>query len=168
MGDRRTEPLEPYEPAEPAYDWDYDDAGPRRPNVLWGRVALLGALFLLAFLLGRWTAPEGASPEELRQTRAELREAQDRIEVLENQAAQPTPTPTDLAPEESPAEEDEEEEPEGTVYVVEPGDTLVLIAEQECGDPALDELIADANGITDPTQLSVGDELIIPADCGEQ
>lgn len=162
MGDRITQPFEPYDPEPSGYDWDYaedEDHGP--PRILWGRVAILGTALLLAFLLGRATAPEGVSQEEfdaVRRARAEL-EAQ--VEQLRAQpVATPTPEPTPAA--EDTPDEDARAEVEGETYVVKSGDTLRGIAEQFYGDPTLDDLIADANDITDPTQLRVGQELIIP------
>jgi len=70
-----------------------------------------------------------------------------------------TPTPTQTA---TPAPT---EEP-GTTYTVQPGDTMFAIAEAFL--PAGAELnefaarIAEANGITDPTQIQVGQVLEIP------
>jgi nucleoid-associated protein YgaU len=51
--------------------------------------------------------------------------------------------------------------------VVERGDTLRGIAQTYCGDPSYDDAIAEYNGIRDPTELSVGSEIVIPPDCGE-
>lgn len=51
------------------------------------------------------------------------------------------------------------EQPAGPIYIVQSGDNLTSIAAQF--GISTDELIA-ANGITDPNQLAVGDELIIP------
>lgn len=78
--------------------------------------------------------------------------------------AEPAPT---LEPQPEPTEEPEPEptvapEPpaEGTVYIVQEGDIPETIAAQ-FGISA-EELMA-ANGITDPTSLQIGQELIIPA-----
>lgn len=157
MGDRITQPFEPYEP-EHSYDWDYaEDDNERPPRVLWGRVAILGGALLLAFLLGRTTAPEGISQEEfdaLRRTRAELEAEVERLQ------AQPVVTPTPAAT--TTAEGSPEPVAEGETYEVKSGDTLRGIAERFYGDPTLDDLIAEANDITDPTQLRVGQVLTIP------
>lgn len=70
----------------------------------------------------------------------------------------PTPTPTPSAT----------AEPQEQTYVVQGGDTLLAIAEQfaPAGTPPGDfaQRIQDANGITDPSSLQVGQELIIPAE----
>lgn len=68
--------------------------------------------------------------------------------------ATPTPTPTETA------------EPEQQTYIVQSGDTMFLIADQFAppGVAAADfaNTIAQANGITDPSSLQVGQELSIP------
>jgi len=46
--------------------------------------------------------------------------------------------------------------------VVKQGDTLSWIAGKEYGNPAEWRIIADANGISDPMRLRVGQELLIP------
>lgn len=53
----------------------------------------------------------------------------------------------------------QEESPSGPVYIVQEGDTLWDIA-QRFGIPWLD--LARENGISDPGQLSAGDEIVIP------
>jgi murein DD-endopeptidase MepM/ murein hydrolase activator NlpD len=53
----------------------------------------------------------------------------------------------------------QEEEPSAPVYIVQEGDTLWDIA-QRFGIPLED--LAQENGISDPGQLSAGDELVIP------
>ncbi|MGE3961579.1 MAG: LysM peptidoglycan-binding domain-containing protein [Dehalococcoidia bacterium] len=68
----------------------------------------------------------------------------------------PTPTPTATP------------EAQETTYIVQGGDTLFLIADQ-FAPPGVDPTefansIAAANGITDPSSLQVGQELIIPAE----
>jgi nucleoid-associated protein YgaU len=66
--------------------------------------------------------------------------------------ATPTPTPTETAAQET--------------YTVQAGDTLFLIASRYTSDNAeIDQLsraIAQANGITDPSSIQVGQVLIIP------
>ena len=61
--------------------------------------------------------------------------------------------------EEEPAEE---AEPETRTYLVQPGDTLRGIANEVYGDPDQWEVIAEANGLTRETVLTVGQELVIP------
>jgi nucleoid-associated protein YgaU len=157
----RTESLDPYQPQE-SYDWDYEDEPTNRPRILWGRVLALGAALVLAFLIGRWTAPEAVSQGEFDEVRAELEDAQEEIATLEAQLAQ----------EESPASPGATESPpdgdqgggaaEGESYTVERGDNLRLIALDFYGDAALDDCIAEANDIADPSLLPVGDTLVIP------
>lgn len=42
------------------------------------------------------------------------------------------------------------------------GETLRSIASRELGDPALWSVLAEANGIADPTRLRAGDEIVVP------
>ena len=53
----------------------------------------------------------------------------------------------------------QDDQPDGPVYIIQEGDTLWGIA-QRFGVPWED--LARANDITDPGQLSAGDELVIP------
>ena len=46
--------------------------------------------------------------------------------------------------------------------MVKQGDTLSWIAGKEYGNPAEWRIIAEANGIDDPLNLTVGQELLIP------
>lgn len=150
------EPLESYE--DESYDWDYDEEPRRGPKIFWGRVLLLGAFLILAFLLGRATAGSGVPQERVDALRAQLAEKDDEIARLEAaQETEPEPEPTT---EPSPA--DTATIPEGETYVVAQGDTLRDIAEDFYGDATLDDCIAEANGIDDPEALSVGSELTIP------
>lgn len=159
MDDRTTS----FEIDEPDYDWDYEEVQPRAPRVLWGRIAILVLLMGLAFWFGRTTAPQNDLAAELADARRDLRLAQSEIADLESQiaarpleeeAAEPTPEPT-------PKEAADPASKERT-YIVKPGDTLLEIAQRFYGDSDLDDLIAEANDIDDPTQLRPGDELIIP------
>jgi len=72
-------------------------------------------------------------------------------EETETPSPSPTPTPT----------------PEEQRYIVEPGDTMFLIADQYAPEGTAPtefaNAIAAANGITDLSSLQVGQELIIPA-----
>jgi nucleoid-associated protein YgaU len=174
MRDRSTEHLEPYEPADPGYEWEYDDerAG-RAPAILWGRVAVLALFLLLAFLIGRITAggDSGIAQARFNEVRAERDAASDRVASLETQVADleqqiaDTETENQTPPEEESPTGDEEpaaEEPEGEPYTIESGDTLVTIAEEYYDNPALDDYIAEHNGITDPSLIQPGQEIIIP------
>lgn len=159
--DDRTSSFEIDEPG--SYDWDYEEVPPRGPKVLWGRVLVLLGLMALAFWFGRTTAPKDDLGAELAEARQKLELAQDEIADLESQiaarpleeeATDPTPEPT--------AEETPDATTEQRTYVVKPGDTLLAIAEKFYGDSSLDDLIAEANGIEDPTELRPGDTLTIP------
>lgn len=52
--------------------------------------------------------------------------------------------------------------PEGTTYVVKAGDMLMKISKKFYGDENKYRLIMDANDITDPNKIAVGDTLKIP------
>ena len=152
----------PFTSSEPSYEWDYDNEPGPQPKVLWGRVVVLFLFLLIAFLIGRWTAggesgDAAALQRQLNEANAEIEDLTEELEAQEEQpAAVVTETPG--ATETPPAEEGE-----GETYVVKQGDTLRGIATCFYGDPALDDVIMEANGIDDPENLSIGDELIIPA-----
>lgn len=48
-------------------------------------------------------------------------------------------------------------------YIVQPGDTLAVIARRELGSPGKWRRIAEANGLTNPDVLRVGQRLLIPS-----
>jgi len=52
--------------------------------------------------------------------------------------------------------------PDGTTYIVRSGDMLMKIAIKFYGDESKYKLIMDANGITDPNKIAVGQKLVIP------
>ncbi len=172
MGDRMTETFEPYRP-DTSYDLDYEEEPqPGRPGrVLWGRVVILGVALLLAFLFGRATGggSEGVAQgeyDEVVEARDELRAEVATLEEQLAAAQEPTPAPTN-SPAAAGGGEDEATDPEdesegGHTYVVEAGDTLASIAAAEYGDASLDNFLAEANGITDPERLFIGQELVIP------
>jgi hypothetical protein len=177
MAQREHDSLEPYEPpSDPGYDWDYEpeDHGRNLPNILWGRVAVLGAVVLLAFLFGRMTSGGGgisqdrydAARSELRDARADVSDLQTQVQDLEDELAAPEDPNAGGGNEDPDAEGDgeETEQPaaDSEVYVVQAGDTLTTIAEDFYKDASLADFIAEANSITDATQLSVGAEIIIP------
>ena len=163
MDDGRTEPFEPYQP-ETSYDWDYEEAPPKRgaPKILWGRVVAVFVVLILAFFLGRATAggSDGVPQDRFNALEDENRLLEQQLQAARADQGQQTETPP-------PADNGEEETPPpdnagSEIYVVKPGDTLRGIAEKFYGDASLDDVIADANGIDDPMQLSAGQELIIP------
>ena len=172
MSDHETENFSPYEP-QTSYDWDYGDEQPRGGNnILWGRLAALTAVLLIAFFLGRASAPDGIPEEQFNQVRADLSEAEGQIDELQAALDEPEPEPvvteTPVAVDEGTEEEPVEEEPfDGQIYTVVAGDTMRGIAEEFCGDPLLDDFIADFNDIEDPSTIHPGQELKIPQDCDE-
>lgn len=176
MEEHPTKPFQPYESAttDDAFDYGYDEPEPRRPgsDIIWGRVAILGALVLLAFLIGRTTAGGGVSQAEFDQAKATAAEADTQIEDLQQQivALQEQLNAEDTSGTGTQGDGSGNENPNGggettgqaETYIVESGDTLQTIAEQFYGDVSLDDLIMEENGITDPTSLAVGQELTIP------
>ncbi len=157
MSNKVTESFDAHEGG--SYEWDYDEE-PRKPRVLWGRVIALIAVVLLAFLFGRATAGgDGPSQAELDRLQDEVSDLRAENEELQEAAAalvEPSPEPTLTEAATTPGEG------EDRFYTVKEGDTLRGIAIRFYGDPALDDLIAEANDISDPTQLSVGARLTIP------
>ena len=162
----RTEPLAPYEPEpEPSYEWDYEDERTSRPKVLWGRIVILVIVLILAYLLGRSTAPEGIPEGTLEQARAESAQLEEENqsladEVEELEAAQESPGPTTTT-----EAGGTDETGEARTYRVRRGDTLTSIAQEVCEDPSLDNAIGELNDISDPEQLPVGSDIEIPEDC---
>jgi hypothetical protein len=172
MGDRMTETFEPYRP-DTAYDLEYEDEPQRggTGRVLWGRVAILGAALLLAFLIGRATGggTEGVPQADYDEVVAERNDLENQVADLESDLAaaqEPTPPPASASPAAG-AGGEEATDPEGETeggetYEVQPGDTLASIAAEFYGDASLDDYLAEVNGITDPESLAVGQELTIP------
>ena len=163
----RTEPLAPYEPEpEPSYEWDYEDERRSRPKVLWGRLVILAIVLVLAYLLGRSTAPEGIPEGTLEQARAESAQLEEENQSLADQvdeleAAQESPGPTTTTEAGGTGETTGQER----TYRVQRGDTLTSIAQDVCEDPSLDNAIGELNDISDPEQLPVGSDILIPEDC---
>lgn len=56
----------------------------------------------------------------------------------------------------------EEADSDGNEYVIQSGDSLASIAQEVYGDPTLWRQIAQANDLTEPYALTVGDTLDIP------
>jgi nucleoid-associated protein YgaU len=82
----------------------------------------------------------------------------------------------DIQPEPSPQSPDSEAQPQDTDtavktvnYKVKPGDSLYKLSMDFYGDPQKVKLIMEANNISNPDHLMVGQVLIIPSDeQGEQ
>jgi LysM repeat protein len=156
-------------------DYDYDEADRYEGRILWGRIAVYGVAFVIVFILGTWWGGRGEPDEErivelqteVARLEEQNRELQSTIDTLSagEQAEPEEATEEDdeeaEEPEESP-EEDNAEEPETRTYLVQPGDTLRGIANEVYGDPDQWEVIAEANGLTRETVLTVGQELVIP------
>jgi LysM repeat protein len=164
MDDGRTEPFEPYQP-ETSYEWDYEEEPPRggTPKILWGRIIAIFGVLVVGFLLGRVTG--GGSEGVSQQTYDALKKKNSTLEQQLAAALASNDNPPDNAA--TPPVDDTTPSPtpatgKSKTYVVQQGDTLRGIAEKFYGDASLDDFIADANGITDATQLSVGAELTIP------
>jgi nucleoid-associated protein YgaU len=180
MRDHR-DTMEPYEPSDASYDWDYDgEPAEHNPStILWGRVAVLGAAILVAFLIGRLTAGGGVPEEDLAQAREQRDAAQAQVTQLEGQVADlqadldaaENATETPGAGEETPPADEEQDQGNGaagdfTTYTVQSGDTLRDIAEEVYCDATAFEGIAEANpnDVGPPPNyiVSVGDELVVP------
>ena len=166
------DPTRPFQASDADADLDWEDEE-GSPKLLWGRVLALAGILLLAFLLGRATAPDETS-DEVNDLRAELEQANELIAQLEDEVADtesPAPTitttPTDETDTEDPPPE-EEEEGEVKTYIAKEGDTFVSIAEDEFGDtnPAIVQCLVDANGGDDV--VSLNEEIQIPETCGEE
>jgi hypothetical protein len=175
--DHRTETMEPYEPSDAAYDWDYDgEPGEHRPpTILWGRVAVLGAVMLLAFLIGRLTAGGGGvDQDDLNQVRAERDDARQEVTQLQadleaaQEQVQDQPTPTPSPSPQAGAGADNQAGAESQLYEVQPGDSLRSIAEDFYGDFGLWTIIAEENNMTSDSVLQVGDEILIPPEPEEE
>lgn len=167
-----TRPFQPSEP-DPNLDWEDDEGSPK---LLWGRVLALAGTLLVAFLIGRASAPDD-SADEVTRLQTELAAARDEIQELEdilaasplvtdNQTDQDTdgndggvesPGPTDT-------ETDEGDGDEGTVqeYTVKEGDTYFHISEEVFGDPQGWQCIQEAN---DNEGLDPGDTINVPDTC---
>ncbi len=190
MQDPMTEPVEAYKPRyasgtdrdddhyeddEHGYDDDY-----QYPQILWGRVAILGAALIAAFLLGRMTKPAGIPESELTKARQRISELQKENDNLMTElAAAPidgVPAEEEVLVEEPEATAETEEgvgenddgeqvtttQEISTTYVVEKGDTLTSIARKFYGKASFASLIAEANDMSDPGDLTVGQKLLIP------
>jgi nucleoid-associated protein YgaU len=170
--DHRTETMEPYEPSDAAYDWGYDEEPGEHhpPTILWGRVAVLGAVILIAFLVGRLTAGGGGvDQEDFDRVRAERDDAQaevtrltGEVEALEAQQQTPPADEETPPPDEEAQQDTATDEPQSEAYVVQPGDSLRSIAEEFYGDVGLWTVIAEENNMTSTSVLQAGDEILIP------
>ena len=158
------DPTDAYERDEP-YEWDYEDAEDQRPRIMWGRLISLIVLVVASFLLGRATTTQSSLQDELDEARAEAEAAEEEVRTLEQQLAAEDAEIAIASPSPTAEEEEEQARPRaGRTYIVKSGDTLAGLALRFYGDSSLDDLIAEANDIEDPSSLSVGMKLIIPPD----
>lgn len=170
-----TRPFDPSEP-DPGLEWEEDDGSPK---LLWGRVLALAGVLLLAFLIGRMSAPD-ESAEEVQNLQERLEAANAKISDLEEKLIVGTPVETppetpdtgDEPPDDEPPPTDDEptgdpdgeEGEEGTVesYTVKSGDTYTSISEDRFGDPSGAECLSEAN---DGAALQPEQEILIPETC---
>lgn len=171
MTNDATEPFRPTrddDPTDDSYEWDYEEE--RTPSgVLWGRVLALAAMLILAFVLGRASAPSGVPSDEVDRLQTRLQVTQDELARLEADAEQepqgnPTPStsPTAQATDDAGDTADPGNEGDTLVYTVQSGDTFATLAEEFYDDPALDDFLAEANGLSVSDPLQVDQELQIP------
>lgn len=166
-----TRPFDPSEP-DPGLEWEEDDGSPK---LLWGRVLALAGVLLLAFLIGRMSAPDDSAEQveslqdRLASANARITELEDKVLIdaspIETPPESPPDTPDDELDESPPPDEgDEGEGEEGTVetYTVESGDTYTSISDDLFGDPAGAECLSDAN---DGAALQPDQEINVPDTC---
>jgi LysM repeat protein len=157
--DKETTPFQAAQPG-PDDDWEYE-TDRSRGRILWGRILALAVALVLAFLAGRVTGGGNGSVSatSLEKVKKDLAAARATIAA---QNAVPSPT-AEVTPENTPTPEaTDSATPQGTTYIVKSGDTLRGIAAKFYGDSSLDDLIAQANNISDPTLVHPGTELLIP------
>lgn len=152
-----------------AYEYEDEEYS---SNVLWGRLAALVVLLLVAFFIGRCSAGDAASSQELQDAKATIVDLSSENATLQQQlnaqaagGVAPRDGGGDAGATEAPAEPTAQPAPdggEGETYEVRPGDTLTSIAEQFYGDPQAFEPIAEANNLSADVPLQVGQELTIP------
>lgn len=151
-------------------DYDYETEEHYEGRVLWGRIAVYGVAFLFVFLLGNCLGGRGAAdPDDIAALEAQVdalsEENEDLREHIDALSAgqQPPPPPDDEETgEDAEAEGSDGEAAATRTYIVQSGDTLTTIAREFYNDSTQWEVIAEANGLTRDTPLTVGQELVIP------
>lgn len=157
---------------------EFEDEPYRGTQILWGRVLVLLLALALAFWLGTTFGGDASAQTELADQRAEIIRLESEIAALEAEVAA-VDAGGAAREEEAPASEasagdggngngdarsEPAEEPDngGSEYVIQSGDSLASIAQEVYGDPTLWREIAQANDLSEPYALSVGDTLDIP------
>lgn len=155
-------------------------------RLLWGRIAVLLAVLLLVFFLGRWSVGDsGATEQELADANARVAQLESEVRSLEAQLqaeaaggvggadaqgeASPGVTPGQDATPEPEATQGDAAVPTGQdaatanrTYEVQEGDTLISIAQQFYDDPEAWQQIAELNNLSEDNALTVGTVLQIP------
>jgi len=160
---------------------EFEDEPYRGTQILWGRVLVLLLALALAFWLGTTFGGDASAQTELADQRAEILRLESQIASLQAEVAA-VDAGGAARDDEAPASEDsaggggngdgdadaqsepaEEEEDDGaSEYVIQSGDSLASIAQEVYGDPTLWRDIAQANDLSEPYALTVGDTLDIP------
>lgn len=140
-------------------------------RVLWGRVATAVVVVLVAFGMGRCSA-DGVPEDEVAALDDQVASLQSENEQLRAQVdslgealdEQSDPAPTEGATPEptSTASDVRVEGAPGGIWTVESGDTLFEIALDVYDDPDQRQAIAQANGLTLDSTLTVGQVLQLP------
>lgn len=169
-------------------EYGYDDGRPPTDRILWGRVAVLGVVLLLAFVLGRCSA--GASDDD----GDEVTDLQEQVQTLLDENADlqasldarsaggatdtddsdgaddtqgdegDTDGEGDADADSGQDAEDADDAEDGRRYEVQEGDYLYGIAEEVYGDGSKYDLIVEANGLSQDEPLRPGQVLEIPPD----
>jgi nucleoid-associated protein YgaU len=162
----------------------FEDEPYHGTQILWGRVVVLLFALALAFWLGTTFGGDASTRSRLADQRAEITRLESEIAALEEQVAAVDAggsPPEDAAAASEPSggdgdeggdadqdSDDTETEPaedtggDGNEYVIQSGDSLASIAQEVYGDPTLWRQIAQANDLSEPYALTVGDTLDIP------
>lgn len=176
-GNARRQESAIYEPEQPSFGDE------RPPNVLWGRVIVLGVALLLVFLLGRATGGASDSEVEALQERVESLQAQNsQLEAAARSRATAPPPPPPAADDgeeapdtaASPAASDAEASPSPSPeaggssqtlpaeYTVQSGENFSTISRDFYGSASFARCIMQANEYETATSLKAGDEITIP------
>jgi len=170
---------------------EFEDEPYRGTQILWGRVVVLLLALALAFWLGTTFGGDAAARNQLADQRAEITKLESQIASLEAEVAavdaggtqpeedsRPASEATDEGDDggdadsgggegeresaDAESEAVEEADSDGNEYVIQSGDSLASIAQEVYGDPTLWREIAQANDLSEPYALTVGDTLDIP------